>query len=296
MSGFEVAGIVLGAFPLAITALDKYREVATRLGLFYKIRLEYKKCRDALEFHQLTFTRHLRQLLLPLVVDDDRIAVLLADPGGDSWRDQAVAGLLRKRLQDSFALYVGYIEGMESVMKRVNRELAADSDAVQERVNAPVGRPSIEDLPLPVLTPHAEGAGQRIHPVRAQQANKDLSAVQAPVQQRGGGPQAPLRRAPGLQRQAREAAGLERRGHAPGPAADLGGPVRRRRRRHLPVLGPGEGRLQGAGRGVGLPLPAARGEAAAPAPHEQEARVPRHVHQAVLVDVGDSQGEDSRGP
>lgn len=152
MSGFEVAGIVLGAFPLAITALDKYREVATRLGLFYKIRLEYKKCRDALEFHQLTFTRHLRQLLLPLVVDDDRIAVLLADPGGDSWRDQAVAGLLRKRLQDSFALYVGYIEGMESVMKRVNRELAADSDAVQERVNAPVGRPSIEDLPLPVLT------------------------------------------------------------------------------------------------------------------------------------------------
>ncbi|KAK0730182.1 hypothetical protein B0H67DRAFT_651983 [Lasiosphaeris hirsuta] len=52
--------------------------MATRLGLFFKT----KKRRDDLELRQLLFTRHLKQLLLPLVVDDDKIKVLLAAPGG----------------------------------------------------------------------------------------------------------------------------------------------------------------------------------------------------------------------
>ncbi|KAH8685345.1 hypothetical protein BGZ61DRAFT_58203 [Ilyonectria robusta] len=137
MSGFEVAGLVLGAFPLAITALEKYREVATRLGLFRHIRLQYKKCRDDLEFHRLVFKRNLRHLLLPLVVDDDRIEALLADPGGDSWKEPLVADLLEKRLQDSFELYIEYIEGMDCVMKEIHKELAFDSQSVQTKVNTP---------------------------------------------------------------------------------------------------------------------------------------------------------------
>jgi len=136
MSGFEVAGVVLGAFPIAITALDKYREVATRLGLFFKIQLEYKKWRDDLEFHQLLFTRHLTQLLLPLVADDDKIKVLLAAPGSDSWRDPWIAGLLRKRLRKSYELYFEYIKGIKRVMDEINRELAVDSSSVQERLSA----------------------------------------------------------------------------------------------------------------------------------------------------------------
>ncbi|KAB5577924.1 hypothetical protein GE09DRAFT_1087838 [Coniochaeta sp. 2T2.1] len=140
MSGFEVAGVVLGAFPIAISALERYREVATRLGLFFQIRLEYKKAFDNLKIHQLTFTRHLRQLLLPLIVDDDKIAILLADPGGPSWKEQAVAELLERRLQDSFPLYMSCIMGLQQVMEDINRELAVDSQAVQDMIKVP--RPS----------------------------------------------------------------------------------------------------------------------------------------------------------
>ncbi|KAK0709991.1 hypothetical protein B0T26DRAFT_755112 [Lasiosphaeria miniovina] len=134
MSGFEVAGLVLGAFPIAITALDKYREIATRLGVFFKIQLEYKRWRDDLEFHQLVFTRHLRQLLLPLVADDDKIAELLSAPGGDSWRDDAIAKLLQKRLRDSYELYFEYIKGIKRVMADINQELAVDSAAIQDGI------------------------------------------------------------------------------------------------------------------------------------------------------------------
>lgn len=138
MSGFEVAGIVLGAFPIAITALEKYRDVATRVNLFYAIRREHKKCRDELVFNHLLFKTNLRRLLLPLVVDDDKIDQLLADPGGPAWKEEELDNLLRKRMKNGYALYFEYIAEMKRVMDELNRELALDSEAVQKNVNSSV--------------------------------------------------------------------------------------------------------------------------------------------------------------
>ncbi len=138
MSGFEVAGVVLGAFPLVLSALEKYREIATRLGLWGKVRLEYKKWRDDLDFHQILFTRQLKQLLLPLVADDDKIRELLSSPGGDSWKDQSISNLLEERLGDSHQLYLQYINGIERVMGEISQELSIDSRLVQEQMTIPV--------------------------------------------------------------------------------------------------------------------------------------------------------------
>ncbi len=134
MSGFEVAGVVLGAFPLVLSALEKYRELATRLGLWGKIHLEYKKWRDDLDFYQILFTRQLRQLLLPLVTDDDKIRELISSPGGDSWKDQSISNLLEERLGDSYQLYLEYIKGIERVMDEIGRELSIESRLVQEKM------------------------------------------------------------------------------------------------------------------------------------------------------------------
>ena len=41
MSGFEVAGVVLGAFPVAIAAIDGYRRVALKVQAWKEIRLTY---------------------------------------------------------------------------------------------------------------------------------------------------------------------------------------------------------------------------------------------------------------
>lgn len=150
MSGFEVAGVVLGSFPIAITILEKYREVATRIGLFYKIRLEYKKWRDDLEFHQLLFTRQLRRLLLPLVVDGDRIDALLAAPGSDDWRDPTIAVLLKERLGASHRLYREFINGMNSVVKEINKELSIDGVAIQKQMQGTVSCTRLRRPPLGV--------------------------------------------------------------------------------------------------------------------------------------------------
>ncbi|KAH8901323.1 hypothetical protein GQ53DRAFT_707647 [Thozetella sp. PMI_491] len=153
MSGFEIAGIVLGAFPLVITALEKYREVATRLGLFYKIKLEYRKCSNELEFHQLTLTRHLKQLLLPLVVDDDKIKELVEKPGGEAWKDSSIEQLLQQRLKDSYGLYLDCIQNMEQVMHDLNHELALDSQPIQGKLYDTLKPPSSLARVKSALTP-----------------------------------------------------------------------------------------------------------------------------------------------
>ncbi|KAJ3537898.1 hypothetical protein NM208_g6132 [Fusarium decemcellulare] len=136
MSGFEVAGVVLGAFPIAITALEKYREAARRVNLFYTIRREHKKCRDDLVFYHLLFKNNLRRLLLPLVVDDDQIEELLATPGGPGWKGKELDDLLRKRIKNGYMLYFEYIAEMKRIMDELNRELALDSEAVRRNVNS----------------------------------------------------------------------------------------------------------------------------------------------------------------
>lgn len=172
MSGFEVAGIVLAAFPLAISALNKYREVATRLGLFYKIQLEHKKWLDDLEFHQLLFSRHLRQLVLPLVVDDDKIKELLSNPRGDGWRDRNIAAALASRLGDSYELYFKYVSGVKGVVDDINHELAVDQKPVQEKLNhlvydiTPLGVSSASSSPPSCI--ESQMRGFESHPTHLQ--------------------------------------------------------------------------------------------------------------------------------
>jgi hypothetical protein len=131
-SGLEIARIVLHAFPLAINTLEICRDAAKTVGLFLQIKLVYKRWRDDLEFHRLLFTKHLRQLLLPLVLDDDTIEELLLKPEGHRWREERIARLFEERLGESSGLYMQYIHGMNQTMDKINKELAVDSDWAQK--------------------------------------------------------------------------------------------------------------------------------------------------------------------
>ncbi|RYP44263.1 hypothetical protein DL768_009267 [Monosporascus sp. mg162] len=139
MPGFEIAGVVLAAFPIAICGLEKYREVARRFGFWHEIRLEYQKTSNELKFHKLSFVRNLKQLLLPLVVDDVDVQKLISNPGGKAWKDDAVAKALEGRLQESHGLYLEIIGDMERVMGELNKELAVDVEGVQKEFKAQKG-------------------------------------------------------------------------------------------------------------------------------------------------------------
>ncbi|KAF6839610.1 hypothetical protein CPLU01_01747 [Colletotrichum plurivorum] len=146
MSGLEIAGIVLGAVPVAITALEKYGELARRLGLFSSIRPEHKRCSDRLCYFHVSLKRHLRQLLLPLTNDDLVVEDLLSNPGGKGWTDPTIVARLQERLQRSYEIYVGYIREVERVMRSIHQELALDSRCVQVQAHSEKEKISLSRL------------------------------------------------------------------------------------------------------------------------------------------------------
>ena len=134
MSGIEVAGLVLGAFPLALSALGKYRETAETLAIFWKIRREYKAWTQNLNICKLVFEQNIEEFLLPLIVDDEELDELIKQPGGEKWRDPELEGRLRQRLPKSYDLYLEIIDRIHDVMKDITRELGIERPDFQSKI------------------------------------------------------------------------------------------------------------------------------------------------------------------
>ncbi|KAI0447115.1 hypothetical protein F4803DRAFT_397577 [Xylaria telfairii] len=134
MSGIEVAGLVLGAFPIAIWGLERYRDVARRMGFWYEIRSEYQRSSNELQFHRLSFERNREELLFPLITDENQLQDLIAKPAGPGWNDPAIQLALEKRLQNSYHLYMEILVEMQETMQKLNTELSVDDIQFQRHI------------------------------------------------------------------------------------------------------------------------------------------------------------------
>jgi hypothetical protein len=137
MSGLEVAGVVLGAFPLLISGIEHWRDVAKVGGFFWQIRKEYIKCQRDVQFQEILYKRNLRELLLPLIPDADEVAELIADPGGQRWSDVALQGRLEGRLHESYQLYRDTVTEMNELAEELKKELCYDKENVQDKLLPP---------------------------------------------------------------------------------------------------------------------------------------------------------------
>ncbi|GAP91059.1 hypothetical protein SAMD00023353_1502080 [Rosellinia necatrix] len=135
MAGLEVVGVVLGAFPLLISALEKYEEVGRRYGFWRRIRPEYRKCTHDLKYHSDVFQMNLRQLLLPQIADDHLIERMIANPGGEEWKMPEMADLLRAKLQKSYSVYLEIMDQFQETMDELRQELAVESGTIQSKMN-----------------------------------------------------------------------------------------------------------------------------------------------------------------
>jgi len=135
MSGLEIAGVVLGAFPLIISSLEHWHEAARTGGLIAHVQQEYMKRRHDLDFHQLMYKRNLQRLLIPIATN---VEELIRDPEGHAWRNVDLQARLQERLSESYQAYIDTFKRIHSVFSALQKELCFDDDAVQERLMSPV--------------------------------------------------------------------------------------------------------------------------------------------------------------
>jgi hypothetical protein len=137
MSGLEVAGILLGVFPLIISSLEHWRDAAKVGGFFWRVRKEYTKCRSDVQFHEIWYKRNLEELLLPIMSDRDEVALLVSDPGGKDWNSKPLQERLENRLQESYGLYIEIIHEMNETAKDLKDELSLDKATIQSKLSLP---------------------------------------------------------------------------------------------------------------------------------------------------------------
>jgi len=137
MSGLEVAGVVLGTFPLLLSGIEHWRDVAKVGGFYRGIRKEYTKCRRDIQYHEILYKNSLRELFLPLIPDAEKVAKLIADPGGPRWGDMALQERLEGRLHDSYQLYQDTVTEMNEITEELKKELCFDKEIVQDKLKPP---------------------------------------------------------------------------------------------------------------------------------------------------------------
>ena len=123
VTGVETAGLVLASFPLMISALEHYRKGLVPLKLWWNFRTEYNEFSNTISLQDVTYRLNLRVLLSPLVSEDD-LERLLADPGGDDWRDSELEGKLRNDvLPHSYDDYFRIISNFKNVTSKLLKKL-----------------------------------------------------------------------------------------------------------------------------------------------------------------------------
>ncbi|ORY05494.1 hypothetical protein BCR34DRAFT_434319, partial [Clohesyomyces aquaticus] len=121
-----IVGLVLGAFPISLHALDSYRQGADVLKDWWRIQRAHKRCKQDLSYHRILFEENVERFLLLLVVDEDELKTLIDDPAGEAWEAQDLEQKLKARLPKSYGIFLEIIRAKKEL---VVQNIVCDSEA-----------------------------------------------------------------------------------------------------------------------------------------------------------------------
>ncbi|KAK0732478.1 hypothetical protein B0T21DRAFT_196453 [Apiosordaria backusii] len=126
MSGFEVAGILLGSVPLLISGLEHYRDgletiehMVRHVDFVERLVLSIS---TSLTLYRYSFELLLQQFMLP----ENLINELCQQPGSSHWRNRDLDLKLRQRLGKDYNIYFKLVERLRSRLETLRRKLKLD--------------------------------------------------------------------------------------------------------------------------------------------------------------------------
>ena len=122
MSGFEIAGVVLGSIPLLISALENYGKGLTAIQRWRKYQRELQSLIRNLQTEQVKLQNVCEKLLVGLVPVSD-IEAMIDDPGGKLWSQEAIERKVQARLWKSWAVFDDTIKDIRMVIDEIQREI-----------------------------------------------------------------------------------------------------------------------------------------------------------------------------
>lgn len=131
MSGFEVAGLALGAIPIVvsglelsirgITTLNKWRAYRRHIdNLILDLETEHCKLKNVLE--------HLLEGIAP----SEQIEEMIRDPFGPSWHDKAIQAKVQQRLWNSDKVFRRHIVRIREAVEELKVRLGIDESFTEK--------------------------------------------------------------------------------------------------------------------------------------------------------------------
>ncbi|KAF5655603.1 hypothetical protein F25303_537 [Fusarium sp. NRRL 25303] len=123
MSGFEVAGIVLGSIPIVVSALQCYMNGLGTLQNFRSYKRILKSLILSLKTEHVSL-QNICEKLLTGIAPQTRIEEMIRDPFGNLWREEEIFNKLRLRLWSSLQIFDDRVhdmrEAIEEMMEKLN--------------------------------------------------------------------------------------------------------------------------------------------------------------------------------
>lgn len=127
MSGFEVAGVVLGTIPVVVSALEFYIRGIGTIGRWRRFTLELETLVLKLGTEEAKL-QNVYEKLLRVIVPDDQIEPMLMDPFGPLWRGPETVARIRRRLWRHLKLFEDNVRRMNEVMEEMKQKLNIGPD------------------------------------------------------------------------------------------------------------------------------------------------------------------------
>lgn len=99
MSGFEIAGLVLGAFPIVCGTAKEVGLTLAKAKDWWQFQRAFESFVSALSTQEIAYIQVLKRLLEPLDISDQEYNSLLKNP--DLWNRSHIQDGLRQRLSDT---------------------------------------------------------------------------------------------------------------------------------------------------------------------------------------------------
>lgn len=126
MSGFEIAGIVLGTIPLLISALEHYHDGVSTMQRWRRYQRERQNLVRILRTEQIQLQNTCESLLEGLVSPSE-VAAMIREPFSGKWRHRKIQVKLRARLHDSIDVFESIVEDVQAAMVELARRLGVDT-------------------------------------------------------------------------------------------------------------------------------------------------------------------------
>ena len=127
MSGFEIAGVILGSIPLVISALEHAGEGISAIQRWRKYKRELESLIRNLQTEQLRLQDVCEKLLIGLV-PASQVEAMINDPLGKLWSREDIENKIRLRLWKASRLFRETVMGIKIAIDEIKAEIDSQKD------------------------------------------------------------------------------------------------------------------------------------------------------------------------